>query len=183
MPEDLDLLKIVCHRLEQVDIPYMLTGSMAANFYTIPRMTRDIDIVIQIGKSDVEIFFRIFQQDFYIDKKDVSDAIEYSGMFNVIHSNSMLKVDLIVRENTPYEKTKFLRRNRFKIGDSEIWIISPEDLIISKLSWARDSLSEMQLKDINGIFSSQKQLDKPYILNWINLLQLNNVYEKVKNYE
>ena len=76
MSFELDVLKLVCQRLEQVHIPYMLTGSFAANFYVVPRMTRDIDIVIELHKPEVDKFFRIFQNDFYIDKDSIRDAVQ-----------------------------------------------------------------------------------------------------------
>ena len=61
MLSDLDLLNLVCNRLEQSNIHYMLTGSFASNFYAVPRMTRDIDIVLEILKPDMDKFICVFQ--------------------------------------------------------------------------------------------------------------------------
>ena len=95
----------------------------------------------------------------------------------------MLKIDLIIRENSSYENIKFQRRKKIALGDCKIWIISPEDLIISKLFWAKDSFSEMQMKDIANIFQSQTQMNKEYILHWVDSLKLNHIYNKVKKNE
>lgn len=65
---ELDILKNVCCQLEAHAIPYMLTGSFAANFYAIPRMTRDLDIVIDIRILDTNRIYQIFRQNFYIEK-------------------------------------------------------------------------------------------------------------------
>lgn len=181
MTEDLEILKIVCNKLEEAHIEYMLTGSMAANLYTTPRMTRDIDIVIEIFKRDINRFFSLFQNDFYVEKNDISEAIESGGMFNIIHNDTSIKIDWIIRENTPYGETKFERKNCINLGNSTIWVISPEDLIISKLLWAKDSYSEMQLKDVNNILQSQKNIRKDYILKWVNSLDLNEVYQRLSH--
>lgn len=180
MLQELDILKLVCHRLEQIDIPYMLTGSFAANFYAVPRMTRDIDIVIEIHKLDINKLLQIFQKDFYIAKDSISEAIEHQGMFNIIHNDSVFKVDFIIRKNAHYRKTEFQRRRQIKLGDAPIWIVAPEDLIISKLFWAKDSLSEMQLKDVKNLLLTLQNLDKEYLYQWVEKLDLNHIYQKVK---
>ncbi|NGX27342.1 MAG: hypothetical protein K940chlam6_01276 [Chlamydiae bacterium] len=179
MPVEIDVLKLVCHRLEQADIPYMLTGSLAANFYVVPRMTRDIDIIIEIQKFDVDRLFQIFQEDFYIDKDSIYEAIEYQGMFNIIHNNSVLKIDFIIRKDISYRDTEFKRRHRVQFENSPIWIVAPEDLILSKLFWAKDSLSDMQLKDVKNLLSL-KNLDKAYIDKWVQKLNLEHIYERVE---
>lgn len=180
MSDALDVLKLVCHRLEQADIPYMLTGSLAANFYEVPRMTRDIDIVVELHKPDIEKVLQTFQDAFYIDKDAVVDAVERREMFNIIHNDTVFKVDFIVRKPSSYRHTEFQRKQRVPLGDTPIWIVAPEDLIISKLFWAKDSLSEMQLNDIKNLLSTVKNLDKKYIDTWIEMLGLDDLYKKVK---
>src|ERR1700689_3827652 len=115
MSEELDILKLVCHRLEQADVPYMLTGSFAANFYAIPRMTRDIDIVIEVFKSDVDKLFQLFQTDFYTNKNSIADAIENQEMFNIIHNTFIFKIDFIVRKDSSYRNTEFKRKHRVQL--------------------------------------------------------------------
>lgn len=181
MSEEIEILKKVCSKLERAQIPYMLTGSFAANFYAIPRMTRDIDIVIEILKTDLEKFFQLFKDEFYIDREDVEEAIEHQGMFNIIHNNTVFKVDFIIRKDTTYRATEFQRRCRVKLGENEIWIVSPEDLIISKLFWAQDSLSQMQINDVKNLIKSLKNLDRAYMHKWIENLKLKPIYEKVRD--
>ncbi len=182
MSEEIELLKFVCGRLEQVDIPYMLTGSFAANVYAVPRMTRDIDFVVEIYKEDKDRVFQNFKDDFYIESRAISEAIEHEGMFNIIHNELVLKVDFIIRKDSVYRRTEFQRRQRIQFADTEIWIVSPEDLIISKLCWAKDSLSEMQLNDVKNLFRSVKNIDQEYIQKWIAQLGLASIFEKVNSY-
>jgi hypothetical protein len=179
MPEEIDILKLVCRKLEHTGIPYMLTGSLAANFYAVPRMTRDIDFVIQIFTSEADKFFRSFESEFYISKPAIKEAIGTQGMFNAIHNSSVFKIDFIVRKDSSYRSTEFQRRKRIELDGQQIWIVAPEDLIISKLFWAKDSFSELQIKDVRNLLLSIKNLDQTYIDKWVKMLGLNNVYEKV----
>lgn len=181
MQLELDILKLVCLNLEQVDIPYMLTGSLAANFYAVPRMTRDIDIVVEILKPDVDKFCQTFQNIFYIDISEINEAIKYQTMFNIIHNDSVVKIDFIIRKDLSYRKMEFQRKRRVQLGNTGIWIVSPEDLIISKLFWAKDSLSQMQIKDVKNLLSSIQNLDKAYLVYWVQTLKLDHVYERVEN--
>lgn len=179
MTQEIDILKLVCSRLEEANVAYMLTGSFAANFYAVPRMTRDIDIVIEIPKSDVEKIFQIFQDDFYVERDAIFEALQYQSMFNIIHNESVIKIDLIVRKDSLYRNEEFQRRRRIKLNNTEIWIVSPEDLIISKLVWAKESLSQIQIKDVKNLIQSVKSIDEKYIINWVRVLKLDSIYEKV----
>lgn len=155
MLNELEVLKTVITRLDSAGIPYMVSGSIAANFYTTPRMTRDIDIVIEVGEEDIEKLFSLFSDDFYIDRDLVKEAIRDKQMFNIIHNEAIIKIDFIVRKETEYRKIEFERRRSLTFEGLRIFITSPEDLIISKLYWAKDSLSEMQMRDTSPQIESR----------------------------
>ena len=104
MNEQLDVLKLVAERLQQVDIAYMISGSIALNYYAQPRLTRDIDIVVALRREDAERVINLFAEDCYIDADAVRNAIAQLGMFNIIHYDHVLKVDCIVRKDTPYRQ-------------------------------------------------------------------------------
>ena len=140
MLDELAVLKLVIKRLELAGISYMITGSVATNFYTTPRMTRDIDIVINVNEDDTEKIYSLFSEDFYIDRDMIKDAIQRKQMFNIIHNESVIKVDFVVRKDTEYRKIEFERKRTIDFDGSMIYITSPEDLILSKLYWAKDSL-------------------------------------------
>lgn len=179
MTEELEVLKDVCFKLEKNNIPYMLTGSFAANFYALPRMTRDIDIIIEIQSNDVDKICRVFQNSFYIEKDSIMEAIQYQNMFNIIHNELSLKIDFIIRKSEKYREIEFQRKKRMQLNDISIWIVSLEDLIISKLYWAKDSLSEMQIKDVKNLLLCSHQIDNSYLNEWIEKLNLSPIYKKV----
>ena len=115
MQGELDILKEVCSKLDNGNIAYMLTGSFAANFYAVPRMTRDIDIVIEIQMKDADKVFRIFKSDFYVDKTSINEAIEHLNMFNIIHNELALKIDFIIRKNNEYRQLESREKKEFNL--------------------------------------------------------------------
>src|SRR5512143_1131182 len=126
----------------------MVTGSTAASYYTVPRMTRDIDLVVELSAVDADRLCALFEGDFYVDRDAVREAITERGAFNMIHHAHVLKVDLMVRKDSEYRREEFRRRQRASVEGHAFTIVTPEDLIISKLDWARDTLSEIQLTDV-----------------------------------
>ncbi len=180
MTEELEVLKVVTERLNRTDIPYMVSGSMAANYYTVPRMTRDIDIVIELKETDVDKFVGLFQSDFYINKEMVQKEVLQQGIFNLIHNRYVIKVDFIIKKSSAYQEAAFSRKKEVLIKSSLMWFICPEDLIISKLDWAKDSFSEMQLKDVRNLVETVDNLDLKYIDKWISQLGLEQIYKEAK---
>ena len=143
-------------RLERAGIPYMLTGSIALSYYAQPRMTRDIDLVAELSGRDSKAVAALFAPDYYVAEADVGRAIATGGMFNVLHLGKLVKLDFIVRKDTPYRRQEFERRRRVPMPGFEAWIVSREDLILSKLAWAKDSGSEMQLRDVRALLRAAR---------------------------
>lgn len=133
------------------------------NYYGQPRMTRDIDIVVELEPADAERVTRFFSTGFYIDTDAVAEAIRARRMFNAIHGRLVVKVDFIVRKDTPYRREELSRRRSLRIDDLTVSVVSPEDLLLSKLAWAADSRSEIQLDDARNLIASVPELDWSYI--------------------
>jgi len=177
--EELEVLTTVARRLDTAGIPYMVTGSIAANFYAVPRMTRNIDIVVELPERDVDQLVSLFQDEFYIDREMVHGAVREKGMFNIIHTAFVIKVDFVVRKDTDYRLTEFSRRRRVAVEGYNLSIVAPEDLIISKLEWARESHSEVQPADVRHLLNAVEGLDRDYLGRWINGLHLESLYREV----
>ena len=151
---ELDVLRDVSERLESGGIAFMLTGSMAMNYYAQPRMTRDIDLVVQLAADQTDVLISLFEDDYYIDRHAVKDAIQRHSTFNLIHNETVIKLDCIVLKKDEYRKEEFARRKQIMMGDFQTWIVSREDLILSKLYWARNSKSELQLRDVRNLLTA-----------------------------
>lgn len=167
----LKLLEKICQILDTLRIPYMLSGSVAMNFYADPRTTQDIDIVVEMYDYDVSGFVKMLDDKFYYFQEGIYDEIRRKGMFNIIDFETGFKVDFITMKKDLYEQVKFQNRRKTIYADINLWIISPEDLIISKLQWIQVLESEKQKNDIINLLDNE-QLDLTYIKNWCRTLRL-----------
>lgn len=131
MTAELEVLQDAATRLERAGIPYMLTGSIALSYYAQPRMTRDIDLVAELSGRDAKSVAALFAPDYYASEADIARAIAAGGMFNVLHLGKLVKLDYIVRKDTPYRRHEFGRRQRVRMPGFEAWIVSREDLLAS----------------------------------------------------
>jgi hypothetical protein len=176
MWNELDIVRDVSARLDQAGIAYMLTGSMAMNYYAQPRMTRDVDVVVSLGTKDIDVIVELFSPDYYLSREAAYDSIANETMFNLIHQDSVIKVDFIVRKSSPYRRKEFENRQRIVIEDFSTWIVAKEDLVVSKLDWARDSRSETQLRDVRNL--AVTGCDTEYIERWTTELGINELWRE-----
>jgi hypothetical protein len=176
---ELDILKDVCARLERAGVEYMLTGSMAMNYYAQPRMTRDIDLVVAVESDQASHLAAAFEPDYYVPRGQLSQNILDRGMFNLLHLGSVVKVDMVVRKDETYRLCEFSRRRLVSLPGFDVWIAAKEDLILSKLVWARDSDSELQLRDVRNLLSSGADL--AYIRDWGARLGVSELLESILN--
>jgi len=180
MNEQLEFAKLIANRLDEAGFPYMMTGSMAMAVYAVPRMTRDIDIVIEYQPRDAERLAALFQPDCYVEVDSVREAAASQGMFNIIHNEWFVKVDFIARKTEAYRKTEFERRRTIDVEGTAIAVAAPEDLILSKLYWAKDSESELQQRDVRQIIESNPDLEWPYLEKWATVLGVGELLDRSK---
>lgn len=176
MASEIDIVRDVSRKLDQAGIAYMLTGSMAMNYYAQPRMTRDIDVVIALGPNDVERMASLFEADYYVSEESIRESVAHESVFNLIHHESVIKIDFIVRKQGEYRQVEFERRQKVSILDFTTYIVSKEDLIISKLWWAKDSRSEVQLGDVRNLLATG--YETTYLERWTRALGLNNLLQE-----
>jgi len=168
----IEFLKKLVHYFEQNQITYMLSGSVAMSLYVLPRFTRDFDFVVHLQPDDVKKLVEYFNDGFYCDEDAIRDAIQHKSMFNIIDHKSGYKADFIIFKNEPYRITEFERRQLIEFLDMQIYIVSAEDLLLSKIIWAQESKSALQLDDIK-LLSKLDNLDIQYIESWVDQLKLN----------
>ncbi len=166
----LDLLKRVCKSLDENKFPYMISGSIAMNLYSIPRMTMDIDIVVELSLKRIDEFTDLFP-DSYFNRTTIRNEIKRKGIFNIIDHKTGFKIDFIIRKDTEYYRLAFNRRKRIKELEMELWVISLEDLIIAKIIWIQEYQSEKQILDIENLLLNPDK-DIIYIKEWCSNLKL-----------
>jgi hypothetical protein len=126
--EQLEFLKEIASRLHAARIPYMLTGSVALSVYAKPRMTRDVDVVVELQFKDVDQIVKLFEKDCYVNRDAVQRAAGEQSMFSIIHQEWVIKADFIVRKEEPYRRAEFERRREIDIGGLPIAVIALEEL-------------------------------------------------------
>lgn len=166
-----EFLKILILFFDQYKIPYMLSGSVAMSTYILPRFTRDFDFIVILKPGDAQLLSNYFNEGYYCDEDSIRDAIKYRTMFNIIDHKSNFKADFIVLKDEPFYQEEFLRRRLIDFTGIKIYIVTPEDLLLSKLIWIQELQSSLQMEDIRLL--SAIDLDWKYIQTWIRQLRLN----------
>jgi hypothetical protein len=167
--------------LDGAQVPYMVVGGLATIAYGRPRTTQDADVIVVLGGRDVKRLVAAFPTyEWYADEGAAVDAVRHQGQFNVIDLTTGWKADLIVRSREPFHREEFARRRRGMLGGVELWLASPEDVVIAKLDWARRSGgSERQLDDVRGILTVQAtSLDRDYVQRWVRELGLEEEWQR-----
>jgi len=174
----------VLSALDACRIPYMVAGSVAAMLYGEPRMTNDMDVVVELESHQVDRLLTHFgADDFYAPSADfIRAVIVNGGSFNIIHVPSASKVDLIVRRQTDFGVHEFSRRQPMPFAEQfDAVVATPEDVIVSKLASYTEGQSDKHLADIAGILRvSAGRIDEAYVESWVTRLGLQEGWRAAK---
>ncbi|RKY53484.1 MAG: hypothetical protein DRP89_06115 [Candidatus Neomarinimicrobiota bacterium] len=187
-PDILVAVQPIVQAFENLSIDYYIGGSIASSLYGTPRATIDVDMVADIKNSQILPLKVLLQKNYYIDEQMIADAVRSKSSFNLIHLETMIKIDIFIYSDDPYQKSAISRRVKDTLEESdqtvEFYFSSPEDVIINKLQWYEmgERVSERQWLDVVGIIKVQgNSLDKKYLLNWSKRLNLMELLDKAFN--
>jgi len=151
-----NFLEKLIKKLNEQNIPYMLTGSVSSSLHGQPRATNDADIVIAPAEEQL------------------------IALFNVVDIRNSWKADFIICKDRPFSREEFQRRQKSNIMGLDVWVVSPEDVILSKLEWAKNSESGQQFQDALGVATVQyDRLDRDYLYKWAKELQVESSLEQL----
>ncbi|MFN3762930.1 MAG: hypothetical protein ACK4WK_06995 [Anaerolineae bacterium] len=182
-----DILKAlipVVEALEGLDVAYQIGGSVASSAYGVPRTTMDIDLVADLRPEHVQPLVVRLQDQYYVSPEAIYEALRRRSSFNLIHLETMVKVDVFVLRPEPYEQEAFRRARRDTLTEEsgrEFSLSSPEDIILHKLAWFRmgGGVSERQWSDVVGVIRVQADaLDFAYLKHWATVLGLADLLEQ-----
>jgi len=175
-----ELLVDCLRRLNRAEITYYLTGSMASNYWGIPRTTHDLDFVIQLPPSAAGKIVSAFSPEYFIDEASVRAAYRPPHEFNAIDSRSALKVDFWLPRPAPFDREMLRRRVRVTLFGEPAWITTPEDSILHKLLWNQITPSDRQLGDAAGVVAVQGEtLDRSYLQQWADALGVSGEWDQL----
>ena len=184
MSEPVAVTLQVTRVLEQLGVAYVIGGSMASTAYGRIRSTMDVDIVADLQSTHVGRLVQALGDDFYLDARSAHDAIERRASFNLIHLETMFKVDVFIPQDRPFDRQQLARGERQTIGaepEHAAYVASAEDVILAKLEWYRlgGETSERQWRDVLGILEvSGERLDGDYLQKWAAALDVADLLEK-----
>jgi Nucleotidyl transferase of unknown function (DUF2204) len=168
------LLVEIASILDKNKIPYLITGGMAVFVWGRPRFTADIDLIVELSVDKLIVLekaLKSLDETGYVDADVMREALAESGEFNFIDGKTGMKVDFWVSTGDSFDRSRLKRRVSKKIIGHDVYFSTPEDLILSKLRWWRDTGSTRHKEDIVSIISiSGEGLDQVYLANWAEKL-------------
>jgi hypothetical protein len=178
-----DLLRKLATTVDKLAIPYAVVGSTASSLYGEPRLTNDIDVVIDLRTQQIAAFCGEFPEaEFYLSRAAVESAVHRRFQFKIIHPSSGLKIDCIVAGQDPFDAEQLQRGVRVsrEAGAYVVRFAAPEDVIVKKLEYFRLGQSEKHLRDIAGILKTQAdKIDRDYIRRWAEQKGLVEIWEAI----
>jgi hypothetical protein len=182
--EPVQATMLVIHALNQLNVPYVIGGSLASAVHGVMRATMDTDIVADLHLEQAQPLANALSGTFYADVEMMRDAIEHHSSFNLIHLETMFKVDVFIPKEREFDRLQ-IRRGTSQIiatdPEEEALVATAEDTILAKLEWYRmgGEVSERQWRDILGILKIQAEtLDLSYLRKWANNLGVADLLEK-----
>ncbi|GAB4581033.1 MAG: hypothetical protein Fur0022_37780 [Anaerolineales bacterium] len=170
--------------LERLGVSYLIGGSLASTLYGMVRTTQDSDIVADMRLEHLAPFVAALQDEFFVDDEMIAEAIQRNSSFNIIHRETMFKVDVFIPRPRPFLQAQLARAQRQTFTfETEVSakFASPEDTILSKLEWYRmgGEVSERQWRDILGVLKTQAgELDLTYLRQWAGDLKVGDLLER-----
>jgi hypothetical protein len=181
--EQSELLRHLVGTLESLGLQYFVTGSIATIYYAEPRFTHDIDVVVDLPPARIEAFCRAFPAPEYYSSRDaIIEAITHNGQFNIYHPASGLKIDVMIPEQSEFNRTRFERRRRVQPAPAlDAWFTSPEDAILKKLQYYAEGGSDKHLRDIASMLKiSPDQIDVNYVEEWAGRLGVVQIWHAIR---
>ncbi len=177
-----DIFRRIIEALDSAGIPYMLTGSFASSFHGTPRATQDVDLVIAPTARQLRHLVRLLPEtEYYISEDAALAALNRQGQFNVVDFATGWKIDLIIRKNRAFSRSDFDRRSAVEVFGLQLFIASPEDVVVAKLERAKAGRSQRQLEDAANILRARSdELDRSYIEHWVTELGVQDEWARVK---
>ena len=178
-----ELLTAVVTVLEGAGVEYMITGSIASSLQGEPRATHAIDVVVALPTSGVGALLAAFPPpDYYLDENAAREAIASKGLFNLLAIHEGDKVDFWMLTDEPFDQSRFARRYPEEVFGNRLWVPTPEDTILEKLRWMRESGgTEKHFGDAVRVYEvHSEQLDQAYVEAWVARLSLGAAWARLR---
>ncbi|HID96181.1 MAG TPA: hypothetical protein EYP53_09045 [Candidatus Latescibacteria bacterium] len=184
-PDILAAVEPVVKAFEKLGATYYIGGSVASSAFGVARATLDVDVVADLKLPHVKPLVEALKPEYYIDEDMILDAIHRRSSFNLIHLETMIKVDVFIIQDDSYHWEAFKRKRKETLDEErdnlKFYLASPEDIILNKLDWFRKGggLSDQHWRDVLGVMKVQAGLlDIRYLQNWASELGLSDLLNR-----
>ena len=177
----------VADALDALGVPYAIGGSLASAVHGVMRATMDADLVADLRMEHAEPLTQALGDAFYADVEMMHDAIRRHGSFNLIHLETMFKVDVFVAKSRAFDRAQLSRRQLRLLSEEperRAYVTSAEDIVLVKLEWYRmgGEVSDRQWQDVLGVLRVQAgRLDQSYLLEWADVLGVQDLLIRAQN--
>lgn len=163
LAEPIQIIKKLVEVFDKLHIAYFIGGSLASSLHGIPRATQDVDIVANIKNNHISPMVEALGSRFYISGEMIQEAIQRKSSFNLIHLETMFKIDVFILSENKLSQQEMRRREKYRVSDEplqNLFLASAEDTIVHKLYWFQlgREVSDRQWNDVLGVL--QVQADK-----------------------
>jgi hypothetical protein len=183
-PDIIDITFRVIRVFRKLGIDYYITGSLASSAFGIARATLDVDIVADVKPEHISEITELMTEEFYIDEQMIRDALKQKSSFNLIHFETMFKVDVFILGQQPFDRQVLARKVQKIVSEDvtqQLSFATPEDIILKKLEWFKKGggVSERQWQDVLGILKVQSTaLDMIYLRRWAKEITITELLDK-----
>lgn len=176
------IVRLVTDALDGLLVPYVLVGSFASNIYGIARSTQDVDLVIDSNLKRVSDLMRLLGPEFHRDPQIHFETVTGSSKSVIEHQPTKFEIEVFQLTDDPHDQSRFKRRRKARIYGSEMYVLTAEDVLVTKLNWLHRANRTKDLLDVQHVISVQDEhLDWPYIESWCNQHGSRALLEKIRS--
>lgn len=185
LTEPLQVVADIARVFDDLEVAYVVGGSLASSMYGVPRATQDVDLIARLETRHVDGFTRGLEDRFFLDPVMVTEAVRRRDSFNIIHKETVYKADIFVAGDDAWSECELSRAVAIRIeldtGEFSLNFASAEDILLSKLAWYREGgeISERQWSDVRGILKVQgADLDQEHLRKWAGQLKVDDLLRR-----
>ena len=168
--EPVEIVATALRALNALNVPYMLVGSMSSNLYGEPRMTKDADVVVQLGGTSLSLLVEKMGPGFRVDRQMGFETVTGTTRYHIEHVEGEFLIELFELTDDPHNQERFARRREVQFAGIRAYAATAEDVIIQKLRWYKKARRAKDIQDAQNVFGAQAgRLDLAYMQKWCDV--------------